>query len=384
MDQEVEVYSQDPPVWIARATGWIVIAIFGAAALVAVLVPISEAVQCPYVLVPASGADPVQSPLVAVVDRIAVVEGQEVEAGAELFILRSDEIRGWQTELETLKEDLHSGTEREEKLRAAYAQELAIKDAELGQYDRELEFRERELATSRDITERLEKLRVDGLLSKIEMMRHELDVARIEKDGNLLQRSLQQARLERKKLETEHSRQLIEGDAALEKISFRIRALDGQLANCEGPYLRVRAPYRGVVISLAQRNKGTVVQAGQELCQIARLDGQPQARLFLVEESLARIEVRQQVRLFFDAFPARRFGTITGTLTWVSPAAVASLQGARFVGTASLDKDGFVVRDQRLPLRVGMKGTARIIVGSRTLLQTAFEPLRRLREETRP
>jgi multidrug resistance efflux pump len=281
------------------------------------------------VLVPVSGADPIQSPLVAVVDRIAVVEGQEVEAGAELFVLRSDEIRGWQTELQTLREDLRSGTEREQKLRAAYVQELAIKDAEIGQYNRELDYRGRELVTIRDIVLRLEKLRAEGYLSEIEMMQHELDVARIEKDSNLFQKSLQQARLERQKLETEQARHLIEGDAALQNFSVRIRALEDQLANSEGPYLEVKAPYRGVVISLGQRNKGTVVQAGQELCQIARLDGQPRARLYLVEESLGKIAVGQQVRLFFDAFPARRFGTITGTLDWVSPAAIASSQGTR-------------------------------------------------------
>ena len=35
---------------------------------------------------------------------------------------------------------------------------------------------------------------------------------------------------------------------------------------------------------------------------------------------------------------------------------------------------------QALPLRVGMKGDAQIIVGSRTLIEYAFEPIRQLRE----
>jgi hypothetical protein len=35
---------------------------------------------------------------------------------------------------------------------------------------------------------------------------------------------------------------------------------------------------------------------------------------------------------------------------------------------------------QVLPLRVGMRGDAHIIVGGRTLIEYAFEPIRQLRE----
>jgi hypothetical protein len=36
-----------------------------------------------------------------------------------------------------------------------------------------------------------------------------------------------------------------------------------------------------------------------------------------------------------------------------------------------------------LPLRVGMKGEAHIIVGGRTMIEYAFEPIRQLRESIR-
>jgi hypothetical protein len=64
----------------------------------------------------------------------------------------------------------------------------------------------------------------------------------------------------------------------------------------------------------------------------------------------------------------------------VSPSAVAGASGQYFVGLASLDE---AANRHHLSLRPGMKGEARIRVGSRTLIEYAFEPIRQLREGVR-
>ena len=70
-------------------------------------------------------------------------------------------------------------------------------------------------------------------------------------------------------------------------------------------------------------------------------------------------------------------------LEWISPAAVTSPEGPGFVARAPLDRTSILVNGQPRPLRVGMKGEARIIVGSRALIEYAFEPVRKLRENLR-
>jgi len=120
------------------------------------------------------------------------------------------------------------------------------------------------------------------------------------------------------------------------------------------------------------------VQSGQELCQLARADTKPVARLALNESGLAKLNVNQPVRFFFEAYPYQRYGAVAGRLDWVSPSAVAGSSGQYFVGLASIDE----ARNRRhLSLRPGMKGEARIRVGSRTLLQYAFEPLQHLSDK---
>jgi hypothetical protein len=49
---------------------------------------------------------------------------------------------------------------------------------------------------------------------------------------------------------------------------------------------------------------------------------------------------------------------------WISPAIVASAEGPRFVALASLDDTRTAKRKQPLPVRVGMRGEARIVVGN--------------------
>jgi hemolysin D len=114
------------------------------------------------------------------------------------------------------------------------------------------------------------------------------------------------------------------------------------------------------------------------------MDAIPYARLVVRESGLARLAIGQDVRLFFDAFPYQRYGTVAGELKWISAAAVASERGRQFTAAASLDRTFIRVNDEERPLRVGMQGEARIAVGSHALIEHAFEPIRQLRENLRP
>jgi HlyD family secretion protein len=130
-----------------------------------------------------------------------------------------------------------------------------------------------------------------------------------------------------------------------------------------------------------QRTVGSFVQQGQVLCQLAPKDAKPRARMTLNEAGFPRLAIAQRVRYFFDAFPYQRYGAVTGKLDWISPSAVTTADGSHFVALGSLDRDGISPRaGQVLALRVGMRGQAHIIVGGRTLIEYAFEPIRQLRE----
>src|SRR5215471_12025879 len=381
LDLESEMLPQEPPPWIVRATAWLLLAAFLWALLIAIVVRLPETVRCRFVLIPATGADPIQSPRQAVISRVAVGEGQPVKAGDELFVLRSDEIRGWDTQLRTLSEDLHTKEESLIRNETASAAQLEIKKAEIEQAKSEVKFRENHTATNRDLVGRMEKLAKQGGESEIDLVKLKLDLAGSEKDLSVAQRTVQQVNLDRERMETEHARQRSEQQSEIEKLKMRIGALKTDLENTHQNLLTVRSPYEGVVISMDQRTAGSFVQQGQVLCQLAPKGSKPRARMTLNEAGLPRLAVAQRVRYFFEAFPYQRYGTITGKVDWISPSAVTTTEGSRFVALGSLDSYEISSRaGLALPVRVGMKGNAHIIVGGRTLIEYAFEPIRQLRE----
>jgi multidrug efflux pump subunit AcrA (membrane-fusion protein) len=381
-DAKSEMLPQDPPPWFVRSTAWLLISMFGVALLAAVLIKLPETVTCPFLLVPADGADPIQSPRLAVISRVSASVGQTVKAGDPLYVLRSDEIRGWGTEEQTLGEDLRTHQDGLAKADAAYHSALEIKQTEISQAQSEVAFREKHVASSRELLTRLEKLSNNGGISLVEVLQHRLDAAESEKDLSVAQRTLEQVKLERQQMEAEYARTRAENLAEIEKYKVRLNALHGDLEDSKQNLLVIRAPYTGMVIAQAQRNAGSVVQNGQELCQLARTDAKPRAQLTLSEAGLPKLAPGQRVRLFFEAFPYQRYGAIDAKLDWVSPSAVATAQGQHFAGLAALDESE-LSKPNHLALRVGMGGEARVVVGRRTMIEYAFEPIRQLRENMR-
>jgi multidrug resistance efflux pump len=381
LDTESELSPQEPPPWIIRWTAWLLIAAFLFAFLMAIILRLPETVDCRFVLIPATGADPIQSPRQAIINRVVVEEGQPVKAGEELFVLRSDEIGGWDTQFRTLNEDLRSKQESLNRNESAYAAQVGIKSEEIEQAKSEVKFRENHAQTSRELVTRMERLAKQGGESEVDLIKLKLDLAGSEKDLSVAQRTLQQVTLDRERMETEHARQRGEEQTEIEKLKMRIGALKKDLENTQQNLLMVRSPYDGVVISMDQRTAGSFVQQGQVLCQLAPKGSKPRARMSLNEAGLPRLAVAQRIRYFFEAFPYQRYGTITGKVDWISPSAVTTTEGSRFVALGSLDSYEISSRaGQALPLRVGMKGSAHIIVGGRTLIEYAFEPIRQLRE----
>ncbi len=381
LDVESDMLPQEPPPWIIRSTAWLLLAAFLFALLVAVVMRLPETVHCQFVLIPATGADPIQSPRQAIISHVAVEEGQPVKLGEELFVLRSDEIRGWDMQFRTLTEELRSKEESLTRSEIAYAPQLEIKKAEIEQAKSEVKFRENHAGTTRELVTRMEKLAKLGGESEIDLVKLKLDLAGSEKDLSVAQRTVQQVNLDRERMETEHARQRAEQQSEIEKLKMRIGGLKTDLENTHQNLLTVRSPYEGVITSMDQRTVGSFVQQGQVLCQLAAKDAKPRARMTLNEAGLPKLAIAQRVRYFFEAFPYQRYGAVTGKLDWISPSAVTTAEGSHFVALGSLDRYEISPgAGQVLPLRVGMRGDAHIIVGGRTLIEYAFEPIRQLRE----
>lgn len=379
LDQPSGLLPVDPPARGAQWTGWLLLALAAAAGIFAATFKLPETVVAPFVLVPADGEDPVQAPLPGEIAAVLVREGQTVKAGDPLFRLRSDEIRNAHARIRQLEEDDRALAERVRRLEEAHTAALAIKDAEIVQGERELGFRDRHLATVRDLVRRSEQLARSGSVSPVELLARQLDEAESEKNRAITEKFLQQLAFQRQELDLARHRRRAEEQAEAGKIRVQLEALRTQLQDSVGDLRTVRASYDAVVVRLAQRTPGSMVATGAELGHLARLDARPRVRLLLPDAGMPRIAVGQPARLFFDAFPYQRHGTVVADITWVSPTPFGTGAERRFMAVADLNPENA----KRLALRVGMGGEGRVLVGRQTLLERAREPLRGLRERLR-
>jgi hemolysin D len=148
----------------------------------------------------------------------------------------------------------------------------------------------------------------------------------------------------------------------------------------DGNKLTVTAPCAGTIVKLLVRSPGTVVHEFDPLAEIACGHERMQAELLVPQRGLARVTQGQPVKLRYDAFPYGRYGVRFATLSWISPAAAQTMAGQAFRALAELDDQSIDIEGTARPLSPGMSGDATVIVGQRTLVSYALEPLRAARE----
>jgi HlyD family secretion protein len=238
------------------------------------------------------------------VDRVYVVEGQQVKRGEMLFSLDDTQVRA---DLAQARADLAS---QEEALTVAkaggHASQVATATADL-----------QKAQASRDQlrldNESLSKLVAEKAATGEELAQNRLQLAQAESDvqsfAKVKQTLEQQAQLDQGRLAllVEHAR-------------ATVNDLEGRLESAHGV-----APFDGMLYSLPVR-QGDFVKAGDLVAEMADLH-KVRIRAFVDEPELGQIDVNQSVEILWDAHPDR----VWNGRTEVLPKQVVT-RGTRNVG----------------------------------------------------
>lgn len=302
---------------------------------------------------------------------------------------------------------------------ARFTRDLEIQTNDIAITEREIELKRAQYAVARELADRMERQHRDGTISWLEYNTRRLEAAKLEVEQQQLQRTLETARLKLSQLRAEHQTWEVEwkvGVAALEtearevqaalaalaqnvaartaeqreadrrltedttKARIRVAALREELDQTRGADLTVAAPCAGTVLRLAINAPGAVVQDGDVLAELACSGERLQAEVSVAPSGAGRIEPGQLVRLLYDAFPYQRHGIKHGTVRWVSPASVTVKDKPVFRALVDIEDVTVRVKGENRALMAGMGGRADIVVGRRSLISYAFEPIRMLRE----
>jgi membrane fusion protein len=383
-----------PPHWLMRALALLLIGLFVVALVLASIIRIPETVASAFVLVPERGTDPVRAPRGGVVTKVAFRGAEPVVQGDTLFLIQSAPFGDRSTELAALEQELGSARTKIENARREYASqrladeaEKAKLDARVTELERITSFKRQQHALTTELFDQYEKLRANGISSRAESLVHELEASRIAAELGESQLELAEAKASIDKLlhemamratrQEELERSLREQSA---KAEIRVATLRAEIGTKGRGALEVVAPCSGVVLRSRVKAPGAVVDDGALLCEIACSGETLEAELEVPPSGAGRLEAGQVVKLLYDAFPYQRYGVRYGKLRWVSPAAIRNADHTAFRALVELDDDRIAVDGEYRPLLAGMGGSARIVIGRRSLLAYVFEPIRQLRE----
>ena len=233
------------------------------------------------------------------------------------------------------------------------------------------------VSTQSEVLERAERLGRAGVVAEVELLKYRLALSEAQKERVLGERTIESLRLAMQQRVSRRETERGDEASTQRRLREQMATLELELQDSEDDRRQVRAPFAAVLLQLPARTPGAVVKAGDVLAQLARIDGGIKARLQLPEAALPRLQLGQAVRLHFDAYPMQRYGSVDARLQWLSPEPLSAGKDTGFVADAT------IAASELRRLQVGMRGQARIVIGTGTLLERGLDTLRGLRERLR-
>lgn len=395
-DSDPPFLDPEPPHWAARGLATLLMTLFAASIVAALVIRVPERVSGPFVLVPAQGGDPVRASRDGIVTGVRAAEGASVAAGDTLFQLRSDPVGDRSAELLQLRSagraaEESRGLAEREYATARLADDEAARSLEsrLASLGGTIGGRERQLAIARELAERYERGAKAGAIGAMEAGRARLDAETLAEQLEAARSerataasALRQRRHESEARRVRHLELVRRLEAEREQASLRVAALERELSFSAGNELTVPAPCAGTVLRVRVNTPGAVVHDGDTLAEVACSGSALVGELSVPASGVAYLRAGQGVKLLYDAFPYQRHGVREGRVRWVGPAGIASREGG-FRALIEIDSASVLVRGTPRPLLAGMGGRADVVIGRRTLASYAVEPIRQLRESMR-
>jgi multidrug efflux pump subunit AcrA (membrane-fusion protein) len=253
--------------------------------------------------------------------------------------------------------------------------------------DNEIDIARPQLASAEDHERRIRALRKQRNSTAEEYVKAQtavkeaqakLEIAREPVDEQLVQ-------IARRALEMEDSNFLVKREELIfsqEMIQGRVRAAKGDLKVLEltQRHATIVAPVSGIVTSV-ELKEGDVVESGQPVVFIAESESLCM-EVSVSAEDVGHLRVNMPARIKLDAYDYQKYGTVPGTVLFVSPDSETSAGSAIKHGafyTARLRLDQKEIRRGQLhgQIKLGMTGQAEIITDRESILSILLRGVRR-------
>lgn len=335
---------------------------------------------------------PIYPPRPGIVDKLYAQEGKQVRKGDILAIVGIDartidgedvaqlSLAALAKQEDTMTAQIIAHSESVTKDISGIDDNIADNDRELQSLRQQLKLQDEILASFERLVEVIVPLVGKGSVSQLELERRRQ--AHLQERQRHLQISQQIIKLEseNRQLHTRKLKTSFDGDARAQEIRSSIEALAQQRSKLKAELsYSIIAPISGIVTSL-RISPGRNVEIGRQVMSIIPANSAYEAELFVNTRARGFISEGQSVRLMYDAFPSKRFGSFPGTVTSVSKSALPpdelraplKLEEVVYPIRVRIDKS----ERGTVALQPGMTLTASIVLDRRTFGGLLLEPIR--------
>jgi HlyD family secretion protein len=259
----------------------------------------------------------------------------------------------------------------------------------------------KQLELARQLVSMNQELSDKGLVSKralLEAKTRELDVlskvTENKRDKGRLSEAILIATSDRNAFVNEWSRKLAE---EFEKMGNERETAAAKLTKAKrrSDLITMTAPVDGSVLDIPKRNVGSVLREGETLMTLVPADATMPLDVTIDSKDVAFLRIGQKVTIKFEALPYQEYGSAYGVLTALTfdttSEAPSSGEGKDTPQAAnnkryyraqiSVDRKDFHNLPEGFEFRSGMRATAEIKVGLRTLAAYLLHPVTRVFHE---
>ncbi|APG45638.1 HlyD family type I secretion periplasmic adaptor subunit [Phaeobacter porticola] len=149
----------------------------------------------------------------------------------------------------------------------------------------------------------------------------------------------------------------------------------------------ITSPMAGIVNSLAVTTIGGVIRPGEEIVEIIPLGEEMFVEARVKPENIASVQPGQDATIKLSAYDYTIYGSLRGKVDFVSADTFEDERNPRaepyYRVTVKVDRTKFTERQQAIEIRPGMRATAELQTGSKTILKYMLKPLYKSREAFR-
>lgn len=168
-------------------------------------------------------------------------------------------------------------------------------------------------------------------------------------------------------LELERDNLLAQLKTEREALRQQTEELNRQLAdaNLQIAERTITAPADGVINSVRRYAVGDLIEAGTQLLTIVPEDGTEYVmQLAVANRDIGSVKPGTPVKFDFQALPAKDYGHLSGTVSWLGPDAVTDTDSGQSYYSGEATLQGHVLQDKRgkpAEVKVGMVAEAQMI-----------------------